>query len=128
MKENKGKLIAYWIVTVLVAANYGFAGYAYIGRNPEVLMGAKALGYPVYFFVMLGVWKALGAIAILIPKTPIIKEWAYAGMFINLVGASVSCAVMGFETQHVIMPLVVLAFVIASWALRPASRRTEKMF
>ena len=74
MKENKGKLIAYWIVTVLVAANYGFAGYAYIGRNPEVLMGAKALGYPVYFFVMLGVWKALGAIAILIPKTPIITR------------------------------------------------------
>ena len=77
---------------------------------------------------MLGVWKALGAIAILIPKTPVIKEWAYAGMFINLIGASVSCAVMGFEKQHVIMPLVVLAFVIASWALRPASRRTETRF
>lgn len=128
MKESKGKLIAYWIVTVLVAANYGFAAFSYISRNEQVQMGAKALGYPVYFFVMLGVWKALGAIAILIPKTPIIKEWAYAGMFINLIGASVSCAVMGFEKQHIFMPLVVLLFVIASWALRPASRRTEKMF
>jgi uncharacterized membrane protein len=128
MKESKGKLIAYWIITALVAANYLFAGYSYIGRNEQVIMGAKALGYPVYFFVMLGVWKTLGAIAILIPKTPVIKEWAYAGMLINLIGASVSCAVMGFPMQHVITPLVMLLFVIASWALRPASRRTEKMF
>ncbi len=128
MKESKGKLIAYWIVTALVAANYLFAGYSYISRNEQVLEGAKALGYPVYFFVMLGVWKTLGAIAILMPKMPVVKEWAYAGMFINLIGASVSCAVMGFPLQHVITPAVMLLFVIASWALRPASRRTEKMF
>jgi hypothetical protein len=128
MKESKGKLIAYWIVTVLVAANYGFAGVMYIGRGPDIQMGAKALGYPVYFFVILGVWKLLGALAILAPKTPIVKEWAYAGMFINLSAASISCAVMGFPLQHVITPAVTLGFVIASWALRPASRRTEKMF
>ena len=128
MKEGKVKLVAYWIATVLVAANYLFAGYSYISRNEQVKMGAAALGYPVYFFVMLGVWKTLGAIVILIPKTPVVKEWAYAGMLINLIGASVSCAVMGFEKQHVILPLVFLAFVIASWALRPASRRPETRF
>lgn len=123
MNKEKIKLIAYWIVTVLVAANYGFAAFAYLQQGPDVQMGAKALGYPLYFFAMLGVWKGLGAIAILAPKTPVIKEWAYAGMFINLVGASVSCAMAGFETKHVVMPLVMLLFVIASWALRPASRR-----
>lgn len=125
MKESKGKLIAYWIITVLLAANYAFAGVMYIGRNEEVQMGAKALGYPLYFFVMLGVWKLLGAAAILAPKTPIVKEWAYAGMFINLTGAAISNTMAGFPVQHIISPLVMLLFVIASWALRPASRRAS---
>lgn len=128
MKESKGKLIAYWIITVLVAANYGFAGFVYLQQGPDMQMGAKALGYPLYFFAILGVWKLLGAIAILVPKTPIIKEWAYAGMFINLTAAAISNSIAKFPIQHIISPLVVLLFVILSWTLRPASRRTEKMF
>lgn len=120
---SKGKLIAYWIITVLVAANYAFAGVMYIGRGPDVQMGAKALGYPVYFFVILGVWKLLGAAAILLPRMPVVKEWAYAGMFINLTAATASSAVMGMPMQHIISPMVMLLFVVLSWALRPASRR-----
>lgn len=125
---SKGKLIAYWIITVLLAANYAFAGVMYISQGPDVVEASKALGYPLYFMVMLGVWKLLGAVAILIPKTPVIKEWAYAGMFINLSAAAVSTGVSGMPVQHVVTPLVMLLFVIGSWALRPASRRTEKMF
>lgn len=128
MKDSKGKLIAYWIITVLVAANYLFAGVSYISRNEQVQGMSKVLGYPIYFIVMLGVWKILGGLAILAPKTPVIKEWAYAGMLINLVGASVSCGVMGLGLSGVLFPVIMLVFVIASWALRPASRRPEKMF
>lgn len=120
---SKGKLIAYWIITVLLAANYAFAGVMYLGRGPDVVEGAKALGYPMYFMVMLGVWKLLGAIAIVIPKTPVIKEWAYAGMFINLSAAAVSTSMSGMPVQHIVTPLVMILFVAASWALRPASRR-----
>lgn len=128
MKESKGKLIAYWIITVLVAANFALQGVLYLYQGPDIQMGAKALGYPLYFFALLGVWKLLGAVAIVLPGTPIVKEWAYAGMFINLTGASISNGIAKFPVQHIVLPMVFLAFVIASWALRPASRRTEKRF
>ena len=125
---SKGKLIAYWIITVLLAANYAFAGVMYIGRGPDVTMAAKGLGYPLYFMAMLGVWKLLAVVAILIPKTPVIKEWAYAGMFINLSAAAVSIIAVGMPVKDSAGALITLAFVIASWALRPASRRTETRF
>jgi uncharacterized membrane protein len=128
MNQSKVKLIAYWIVTVLVAAGYYMGGVLYVMRGQQVIDGAKALGYPLYFMVLLGVWKILGATAILLPKTPVIKEWAYAGMFINLTGAVVSNYVMGMGAAELISPLINLALVIASWALRPASRRFEKPF
>ena len=125
---SKGKLIAYWIITVLLAANYAFAGVMYIGRGPDVQMGAKTLGYPLYFFVMLGVWKLLGAAAILLPRMPVVKEWAYAGIFINLTAASISIVASGMPVQHALAPSIMLLLAILSWALRPASRRFEKPF
>jgi hypothetical protein len=83
------------------------------------------LGYPLYFFHILGFWKVLGAIAILVPRFPRLKEWAYAGIFFDLTGAAASCvAVGGYGPYafHVLAPLVLAALAIASWALRPASR------
>ena len=80
------------------------------------------LGYPLYFFHILGFWKVLGAIAILVPR---LKEWAYAGIFFDLTGAAASCvAVGGYGAYgfHVLAPLILAAFAMASWALRPASR------
>ena len=53
------------------------------------------LGYPMYFFAILGFWKVLGAIAILVPRFPRLKEWAYAGIFFDLTGAAASCAAVG---------------------------------
>lgn len=125
---NKAKLIAYWVVTALLAANYAFAGVMYLQQGPDVQMGAKVLGYPLYFMVILGYWKLAGAIAIVIPKTPVVKEWAYAGMFINLTAASMSNYISGLGTKEIIAPLTMIPFVIASWLLRPASRRFEKPF
>ena len=125
MKKEK---ILFWSATTLIALFEGLMPI--LTFNTDMAKdGIRHLGYPDYFGTALVVFKVLGALALIIPMVPKrFKEWAYAGMFINLIGASVSCAVMGFEKQHVIMPLVVLAFVIASWALRPASRRTETRF
>ncbi len=83
------------------------------------------LGYPLYFFHILGFWKVLGAIAILVPRFPRLKEWAYAGIFFDLTGAAASCVAVGGSGPyafHVLAPLVLAALAIASWALRPASR------
>ena len=85
------------------------------------------LGYPLYFFAVLGFWKVCGAIAILVPRFPQLKEWAYAGIFFDLTGAAASCAAVGgygAYAFHVIAPLVIAGFAVASWALRPESRKT----
>ena len=83
------------------------------------------LGYPMYFFAILGVWKILGAITILVPGFPRLKEWAYAGIFFDLTGAAVSCAAVGGYGAygfHVIAPLLIAGLTMASWVLRPPSR------
>jgi hypothetical protein len=84
------------------------------------------LGYPLYFFAILGFWKFLGALAILAPRLPLLKEWAYAGIMFDLTGAAVSCAAVGGYGAygfHVIAPLLIAGFTAVSWALRPESRR-----
>ncbi|WP_312029612.1 DoxX family protein [Paenibacillus sedimenti] len=86
----------------------------------EVLSG---LGYPAYLATILGLWKLLGVIAIVIPRFPRLKEWAYAGFFFELSGAALSHAFSGEGPALIAQPLVFLALVIASWALRPPSRK-----
>jgi uncharacterized membrane protein YphA (DoxX/SURF4 family) len=89
------------------------------------------LGYPMYFFAIIGVWKVLGAIAILVPRFPRLKEWAYAGIFFDLTGAAISCAAVGGYGAygfHVIAPLLIAGLTVASWALRPPSRTVGILF
>jgi uncharacterized membrane protein YphA (DoxX/SURF4 family) len=81
------------------------------------------LGYPLYFATLAGAWKILGALAIVAPGLPRLKEWAYAGFFFELTAAAFSHASVGDSAADIIAPLGFLALVAASWALRPASRR-----
>ena len=87
--------IAYWTTTILVAffMTGGVAQIAQYRANPHGVV--PELGYPLYFFAILGFWKVLGAIAILVPRYPRLKEWAYAGIFFDLTGAAASCAWVG---------------------------------
>lgn len=123
MKNEKVKTVLYWITTVLTGANYLFAGVLYVMAGPDIQEGMGKLGYPIYFVQLLGVWKFLGGIAILAPKFPRIKEWAYAGMFFNLTAASFSSGYTGQPINDVVAPLIFLILVMASWYLRPTSRR-----
>jgi uncharacterized membrane protein YphA (DoxX/SURF4 family) len=122
----QARSVGYWITTILVAAPIGSGGVAQIAQylaNPRGVV--PVLGYPMYFFAILGVWKALGAIAILVPRFPRLKEWAYAGIFFDLTGAAASCAAVGGYGAygfHVISPLLITGFTVVSWALRPQSR------
>ena len=122
----KTKSIVYWTTTILVAffMSGGVAQLVQYRANPHGVV--PALGYPMYFFAILGIWKVLGAIAILVPRYPRLKEWAYAGIFFDLTGAAASCAwVGGYGAYgfHVIAPLMIAGITVASWALRPESRR-----
>lgn len=92
-------------------------------RRPDAVTGIVRLGYPVYFVVLLGIWKTLGAAAILAPRLPRLKEWAYAGIVFDLTGAAVSHASCGSPAGNVVGPALFTLLALASWALRPESRR-----
>lgn len=88
----KRKLVAYWICTVVVALLIGSGGLAQVLRVPQNVEGMTALGYPLHFIVLLGVWKVLGSLTLLAPRMRLVKEWAYFGIFVDLSGAIVAAA------------------------------------
>ena len=122
MKNQKIKNIAYWITTILGPASFVIGGVLNLTHSEQVVSAMNHLGYPMYFASLLGLWKLLGAIAIVVPGFPRLKEWAYAGFFFDLTAAAVSHAAVGDSAGDIIAPVVFLALVLASWALRPASR------
>ena len=118
----KAKAIGYWVCTIAIALLLLSGGIMQVMQSPAAIEGITHLGYPVHFAVLLGVWKILGAIVILLPGFALVKEWAYAGIFIDLTGASVAHTAAGDGVGNIIAPLVFTSVVVASWALRPASR------
>ena len=81
------------------------------------------LGYPMYLMTILGVAKILGVIALLAPRLPLLKEWAYAGFTFDMLGAAASHAFVGDSPAEIVTPLVVLVIAIASYCLRPPTRK-----
>ena len=125
--RSKSRTIVYWIMTALVAFFIGSGGIAQVMQyfaSPHAVV--PVLGYPMYFFAILGFWKFFGALTILVPRFPRLKEWACAGIFFDLTGAAASNAMSGGYGAygfHVIAPLIITGFMLASWALRPSSRK-----
>ena len=124
------KAIAYWSATVILALGVLSGGAGQLAQQPETVAGIMKLGYPLYFVTILGVWKVLGGIALLVPRFPRVKEWAYAGIFFEMTGAAAShaaCADYGAGAFHVIVPLLFAGLAVASWALRPQSRTLGRL-
>lgn len=126
-KKNK---IIYWISTVWLALGMTSTGLVQLLRvesdgavAPPGVYGIKYLGYPVYFLTILGVWKILGAVTVLIPKFPLLKEWAYAGFFFTMSGALFSHIAVGDPVTELLPSLLLLALTVVSWYFRPAGRR-----
>ena len=124
----KLKSISYWVITAIVAFCIGSGGAAELARLQGNVEGLVRLGYPSYFVTIIGFWKVLGAIAILTPGFPRLKELAYAGIFFNMTGAAATGMFVGVAPWHVIVDLILTAMTVASWALRPPSRRLEGGF
>jgi hypothetical protein len=123
--QTKPRLIGYWATTGLFAALFLASGAAELARAPAVVSATRALGYPAYVVTILGLWKLLSVPALLAPRLPRLKEWAYAGIFFDLTGATASHALSGDPAGKVATPLVFLLLAAASWALRPPSRTWE---
>ena len=120
--EKRNRII-YWVATSLLCAGMTGSGISQILHLNEMNELIAHVGYPLYFMYIIGVWKLLGVIAILIPKYPLLKEWAYAGFFFLLTGALVSHIFMGDTGNAIFGPLFQTIFVIVSWYFRPANRK-----
>lgn len=124
--NSRSQIIAYWVTTALVVSELALGGVWDILRVPQVRDLIERLGYPLYFLVILGIWKLLGAFALVIPRFPRLKEWAYAGVFFDLTGAVSSQLASGLiDVGTMAYPIVMTGVAIASWALRPPSRRLD---
>ncbi len=120
---EKGKLIIYWITTSLVSVGMLGSGLAQLFHTKDMVVLVTHVGYPVYFMYILGVWKILAVIAILIPGFKLLKEWAYAGLFFAMTGAVVSHLAIGDGMGEIMGGLMQTIFITLSWYFRPASRK-----
>ena len=114
---------AYWLTTGVFCLVLGSSGVAYLLHLELAVEGMAALGYPVYFMTIIGSFKLLGVAALLAPRMTLLKEWAYAGFTFNLIGGMASHLFAGDSFSLWIRPLVVLGIGVASYLLRPDSRR-----
>ena len=118
----KNKII-YWTATALLSFGMLGSGISQILHVKEMDEIIIHVGYPLYFMYIIGTWKILGVIAILIPKFPLLKEWAYAGFFFLMTGALISHLFMGDGGNAIFGPLFQTIFVVLSWYFRPADRK-----
>ncbi len=123
-KRNK---IIYWVATVWLSLGMLSGGIFQLLRIEDAVKSFTHLGYPAYLLSILGVWKILGVIAILIPKYPLLKEWAYAGMFFAMSGAMVSHITMGDNMGEIFPSTLTLVLVILSWYFRPNDRKIQQI-
>lgn len=120
---TKIKLIIYWVATCLTAFGMLASGIAQVLQVKAWVDIIVPLGYPPYFLYIIGIWKILGAIVILIPGFKLVKEWAYAGLFFAMTGAVASHLACGHGVGDVIPPFMQTVFIILSWYFRPANRK-----
>jgi hypothetical protein len=120
------KTIAYWIVTGFLALEILVGAGWDLSRHPHVVDVVTRLGYPVYLLMIVGAWKVLGGITLLVPKFPRLKEWAYAGVFFEMSGAAVSHLLAG-DYSGIALPAFFSMLTLVSWALRPRSRRLSEV-
>ena len=120
---NKKNKIIYWIATLWLSLGMVSTGIVQLLKMKEESAFIIRMGYPEYFLPLLGAWKILGVMAILIPKSPLLKEWAYAGFFFTMSGALYSHIVLGDPVNEIFPPLLLLVLTIISWYFRPADRK-----
>lgn len=120
---SKTKKIVYWVATIWLALGMTSTGIVQIIGMQEELDMITALGYPIYILPLLGTLKLLGVVAILAPRFPLLKEWAYAGFAFTVIGATYSHLVAGDGMTELFGPLLLLVLTTASWYFRPANRK-----
>ena len=120
---KKRDKIIYWVATIWLSLGMVSTGVVQLIQMEEEVQKMNTLGYPSYFLIIIGVWKILGVIAVLIPKFPLVKEWAYAGFFFLMSGAIFTHLAVADEAVEYFGPASLLVLTVVSWYFRPADRR-----
>lgn len=120
---TKRNRIIYWIATIWLALGMASTGIVQIIRMKEETDMMTHLGYAPYFMTILGIWKILGVLTVLMPKLPLLKEWAYAGFFFSMSGAVFSHLAVGDGAKEFFGPVLLLILTVVSWYFRPANRK-----
>lgn len=120
-KRNK---IIYWIATAWLALGMVATAIVQLSKAKSEVDMMTQLGYPIYFLTLIGIWKILGVVAVLIPKYPLLKEWAYAGFFFAMSGAVFSHVANGDAAKDLFGPMLLLVLTVISWYFRPVDRKT----
>ena len=119
-KRNK---LIYWIATIWLSLGMLSTGIVQLLKIKEETDMMTRLGYPLYFLTIIGVWKILGVVTVLIPKFPLLKEWAYAGFFFAMTGAIFSHFACGDKAKELFGPVLLLILTVVSWYFRPPGRK-----
>jgi uncharacterized membrane protein YphA (DoxX/SURF4 family) len=123
MANRHRRTTAYWAITAVVVGECAIGGTMDLFRMPPFYPMMIDLGYPSYLATILGTAKILAAVVLLAPGLPRLKEWAYAGVVINMTGAAVSWIAVHQAINNLIPPAAFAGLAILSWALRPPTRR-----
>lgn len=121
--SQKRTKIIYWIFTLWMVLGMVSTAIVQLMKSKDELLNFTNLGYPSYLMTIIGVWKILGVIALLIPKRLILKEWAYAGFFFVMSGAVISHLIVGDTVGRTFPAVLLLVLVLISWYFRPADRK-----
>ncbi|TGM30400.1 DoxX family protein [Leptospira levettii] len=124
MSEKTNKIL-YWFFTLWLSLGMSSTAIVQLLKLPEEVEKINQLGYPTYFLTLLGVWKLLGVIAVLVPKFLLLKEWAYAGFFFAMSGAAISHIICGHPITEVLPSVLLLSLTVISWYLRPENRKVK---
>jgi uncharacterized membrane protein YphA (DoxX/SURF4 family) len=120
---KKRDKIIYWVATIWLSLGMTSSGIVQLIPLDEEAQRIEVLGYPAYFLTIIGVWKMLGVLAVLLPKFPLMKEWAYAGFFFLMSGAVFSHMANGDPANEYFGPGLLLVLIFVSWYFRPAERK-----
>lgn len=120
---KKRDRIIYWVATIWLCLGMTSSGVVQLIPLAEEAERMSAMGYPLYFLTIIGAWKLLGVVAVLIPEFQLVKEWAYAGFFFLMSGAIMSHIAVGDPAVDFFGPSLLLVLTIVSWYFRPLERK-----
>ncbi|WP_372934712.1 DoxX family protein [Mariniphaga sediminis] len=124
LPNSKATKIIYWFATIWLALGMLSTGIVQLLKQQADIELMVHLGYPVYLLTILGIWKILGVITVLIPGVRLLKEWAYAGFFFAMTGAVFSHIASGSNAIDFFGPVLLLILTITSWYFRPIDRKS----